>query len=80
MKSNDCEDWLKALLYMGFILFASTFLSGLPIILIGMLTPGGFGIDAGVAALGAMQLSGLIAMVYATIKIKRLQKRRSNKT
>ncbi|MGQ9718606.1 MAG: hypothetical protein ACUVWK_01955 [Nitrososphaerales archaeon] len=76
-KSNDREDWLKALLYMGFILFASTILSGLPIILIGMLIPGGFGIDAGVAALGAMQVSGLIAMVYATIKIKRLQKKAS---
>ena len=76
-KSGD-DDWLEAVYTIGIILLAIPTLLGIPIILYGMLTPGGFGVDSGVYAIGSMQASGLIALVYAAIKMRR--KKRSDKT
>ena len=55
MSKSDRDDWLLLLL-------------GLPILLSTMLTPGGFEVDSGAFAIGAMETSGLIAMIYAAIK------------
>ncbi len=51
-KSNDNEDWLKALYVIGVILLLTPALLGIPLLLIAMLTPRGFGIDSGAYAIG----------------------------
>lgn len=78
MTPNENDDWLEALYTIGIILFATPILLSLLTLLLTMPIPGGVEVDSGAFAIGTIETTGLIAIVYATIKKRR--KRRSHKT
>jgi Na+-driven multidrug efflux pump len=77
-KSNDDSDWLKALYMMGWILVVVSTLPGAVLIFYAFITHTNMGIDGGAYAIGTIIMSGVVAMVYASIKGAR--KKRSAKT
>lgn len=70
MSRSNGDDYLKALYTMGFILFATTILGGLLLLLIAVLYPdyASAPIEGSAFAIGSILLSGMVAMAYATFK------------
>jgi hypothetical protein len=75
--SND-GDWLKALWTMGLILLVVTTLPGAIMLIYAFLTHTNIGVDAGVYTMGSLLMSGIVAMVYASIKGNRRNRNARN--
>jgi hypothetical protein len=69
--SDDYDDVLKTIYWVGWIMLATPILLALPPQLHTVITGQDGGVDGGAYAVGSMTLTGFIIMIYTSIKMAR---------
>jgi hypothetical protein len=72
--SDEYDDLLKTIYWVGWIMLATPILMALPPFLYGVITGqsfGGFLVDGGEYATGSITITGLVIMIYTSIKMAR---------
>ena len=72
--SDDYDDTLNTIYWVSWIMLATPALMFLPLLLSTVIFGqnfSGFGVDGGAYAVGSMTLTGLIIMIYTSIKMAR---------